>query len=493
MSEPSANSGGPIRDLLDEFSRLPEARRTFIAGLISVILHLLLFAGGGILFYRLHANRPVTPPPKKNLEVVLVTPTPPPAPKPPKLAASTPTPTPAPTPKPEKLTPQESMLLTEKFRLLPEEIQREYVDVDGLARKKNLSKRALLESWADSVAGSVKPGKGDGPLPTQDGRDLPFNNFKDQQASLGKNLDPSSPSAKPPLPEQPQATRPIFQPQPIAKDALSPSPQGKPIPKVAEVAKTASKEESTTPPPPPSSRLIIGSAATPPPNIRITREAGPDEIPMFLRQPDVPKAPEFIPREKPQPQEQLRPTPAPTPAPKPLPTPEPVKIVKNTPAVELKQPTKKPEADEKLNVIQARLPNQIRPQPVQNPGYAPHQVMTKNDGGSAPPGPNGVDAVATLSGKYKKGLNSIVGSRWTHFVKDPRFSSLLSAGQTTLQFTIDARGKIIRVKVVDNTSNSAHAQLCERAFIESQPDIDAPPRGVLRAGVYEDTFTFVLY
>ena len=104
-----------------------------------------------------------------------------------------------------------------------------------------------------------------------------------------------------------------------------------------------------------------------------------------------------------------------------------------------------------------------------------------------------MDAVATLSGKYKKGLNSIVGSRWTHFVKDPRFSSLLSAGQTTLQFTIDARGKIIRVKVVDNTSNSAHAQLCERAFIESQPDIDAPPRGVLRAGVYEDTFTFVLY
>lgn len=295
------------------------------------------------------------------------------------------------------------------------------------------------------------------------------------------------------MPEQPQAARPIFQPQPIAKDALSPSPQGRPIPKVAEVAKAASKEETTTPPPPQSSRLIIASAATPPPNLRKTREAGPDEIPMFLRQPDPPKAPDFTPRDTTPPQDQLRPTPAPTPTPKPLPTPEPVKVVKNTPVTELKQPTPKPEADEKLNVIQARLPNQIRPQPVQNPSYAPHQVMTKNDGGNAPPGPNGVDAVATLSGKYKKGLNSIVGSRWTHFVKDPRFSSLLSAGQTTLQFTIDARGKIVRVKVIDNTSNSAHAQLCERAFIESQPDIDAPPRGVLRAGVYEDTFTFVLY
>ncbi len=461
MNKPPAKHSGPIRELLDDFNRMSEARRTFTAMIASIVVHFLIFGGGGLLVFHFQAK---PAPEKKPLEVVLIIP---PAPQP-ALAAATPTPP----PKPEILTPQESAQLEEKFRALPLEIQREYLDVDGRAQKKKLTNRALLESGSDSVAVSVQPGKGDSPLPAQDGRDLPFNQFKDQQASLGKEPNQSAAEAS-------QQTPSIFKPQPIAKNALDPAPKGKPVPKVAEVAKITTKEEPPPNTPPPSNRLSLASLSTPSP-LKKVREAAPDEIPMFLQKPEPAKAPEFT----------LRPEPTPPPQrPTPAPTPEPVKLVKNPALAEIK----KPETDERLNVIQARLPSQLKPQPVSNPGYAPHQVMTKNDGGSAPPGANGVDAVATLSGKYKKGLNSIVGSRWTYFVKDPRFSSLISAGQTTVHFTIDARGKIIRVKVTDNTSNSAHAQLCERAFVESQRDIDPPPAGVLRGGVYEDTLTFVLY
>ena len=120
-------------------------------------------------------------------------------------------------------------------------------------------------------------------------------------------------------------------------------------------------------------------------------------------------------------------------------------------------------------------------------------MQTKIDGGAAPPGENGVDAVATAAGKYKKNIHSTVGSRWTYFVRDPKFGSLFAVGQTTVHYTLDARGKILSVKVGENTSNAAHAQFCERALLESQRDIDAPPPEMLRNGVFEDDLTFHLY
>ena len=484
MKEPNYNAPGPIRGLLDEFARMPEGRRTFVAGMLAVVLHAVVFLGGGLAIFRLQQDHPPTKPPEKKrsqLEVTLYTPTPPP-----KLAAATPT------PEPELITPQEAMQLAELFRLLPEEIQQEYVDVDGLAQKKNLSKRALLESWADSVAGSRLPGKGEGPLPSQMGKEMPFTSFKDQQVSLGKEKTPAEAdldSRLPQLPTNPADIRPIFQPQPIPREALAPTTTQRPIPKVAEVAKVRPKDESAAPTPAPS-RLLLAKATTPPP-IKKVREASPDEIPMFLNQPEQKVVPDVNLRPEPPP-EPLRPKPVPTPEPKPEPTPEPAKP-QPTPAPNAK-PVPKPPVREAISIIvAARLPNQTRPQPVSNPGYAPHQVQTQIQGGSAPPGDNGVDAAATISGKYKKGLNTTIGSRWTFFVNDPKFSSLVSAGQTTVQFTLDARGKIVRIKVTDNTSNSAHAQLCERAFFDSQRDLDPPPAEVLRNGVYEDSFTFVLY
>ncbi len=440
MKDLLAKSHGPVRDLLDEFARMSEGRRMVIAGGLAVLVHAAVFFGGGLLL--LSVRNPHEPKPlekKSQLEVTLFTPTPDPHLG---KAASTPA------PKPEPLAPKEEEALQKLFQAMPEELRREFIDVDGLAQKKNLSKRALLESWADSIAGSRLPGKDDGPLPTQDGKALPFVEFKNQQASVGKPfIDPSM-------------APPIFQPQPVTKDDLSQSPKNKVIPKVAEVAKTTQAEKIFAPTPPPS-RLALAHA-TPPPSVRKVREASADEIPLFLSKPETQSPSEVKLRPETTPEPIIKPTPPPTATPAP-------------------------------NGIVARLSNSQAPQPVQSPGYAPQQVQTQIRGGNAQPGDNGVDAVATAAGKYKKNVKITVGSRWTYLKNNSKLNSLLVIGQTTVDVALDSRGKILRCKVTDNTSNAAHAQICERAFLESQKDIDPPPPELLVNGVFEDSYTFTLY
>ena len=465
MKEPLVSAPGPICELLDDFARMPERKRTVIAGVLSLVLHAFVFIGGGLAIFSLnknHAQSLTKEPEKKQLEVILLTPTPPPS-----SALSAATPTPPPEQKPEELSKQEEALLEEKFRLLPEETQREYVDVDGLARKKNLSKRALMDSWTDSVAGSRLPGKGENSLPTRSGRGLPFASFKEQQANLGTAAKSELENRPPQLPLAPSEQRPIFQPQPISRNELSPTVKARPIPRVAEVAKLQPKEMTRASTPAPS-RLLLAGAATPPP-LKKVREANNDEIAMFLNKPEQKKSSDLS----------LRPEPTPEPV-KPKPTPEP-KEPEPTP-----EPVMPKSAPEQKSMIVA-----ARPQAAQSPA-SPPQVQTQIQGGNAAPGEDGVDAIATVAGKYKKSLNSTIGSRWTHYIHSSENAGRYSAGETTVLITIDARGKIVRMKTIENSSNSAHVELCERAVFESQRDFEPPPTEVLKNGIYESSFSFLL-
>jgi hypothetical protein len=457
---------------LDSFVALPGRLRLPLAVLAALLIHGLVVVTAWIwplVMWLLLGTRPdaetplILPPTPAPLEVVLQ-------------------PTPTPQPEKEKLTPVEEKKLEELFAALPPEAQREYLDVDGLAQRKNMSKRALLESWQDSVAGSRKPGKGGDQLPSQDGRtDLPFTNFKDQQAAVGdpknpaaaalENLPPTKPSPNLPGADSP----PLFKPQPVSpEDIAAATPNN--IPKVAEVAKP-------TPTPKPTAR------PTPPPDLKEVAMAKEDEIPLYVRNkeltpalPNLDPAPPPAPIIKPEPVAKPAPAPPPTPAAKPTPAPLP------TPA-----PTQPPKKESVNTIVAAKFPQQPgRPIPVANPGYSPHQAKRKIEGGNVP-GEDGVDAVATAKGRYMKAMNSIIGSRWTHYLRDPKHSSLITEGKVTVRFSVNARGKLLKAQVVDNTSNPAHAALCERAIFESQVDFDAPPSSLLIGGVFEDTFTFILY
>jgi hypothetical protein len=472
-----------FRRWLDAFVALPDRLRLplaiFGALLVHGVLVLVVWLAPLLLALILPASytEKVTPPQAKPepLEIVLEPPTPAPEPE---LA----------------LSDQEERRLEEMFQKLPEEDQREYIDIDGLAKKKNLSKRALLESWEDSIAGSRKPGKGDSPLPSQEGRDdLPFLNFKDQKAVVGDPKKQPGAEAAPKLPFPLSDPAPLYKPEPVSKPELSKT-KPEQIPKTASVEE--SKPEALAPPPTP---LVIKA---PPPELKVVKEAADDQIAMFVLAPrllgkvtsrdlpPVPAPPSELKAAPPEPKPTPEPKPKPTPEPASRPTPEPIAAAPMPPPKPQPEATPKPQT----NQIEAkRMVSLPQPTPIPSPGFAAHMEKRKVEGGAAPEGDNGVDAVATDRGRYIKALNQAVGSRWTYYVRDVKQASLITAGSVTMRFAVNSKGKFVKVKVTDNTSNSAHAALCERAFFESQPDIDPPPRELLRNGVFEDSFTFTLY
>lgn len=475
----STTNPSPIRRWLDAFVAMPDRIRLPLAIVLALLVHGLVMVAVWVWPYIAGLLQKILP---ASMTTAVVSPPPPQANK--KLEVILMTPTPAPAEEKKELTVQEENLLEEKFRQLPEEIRQEYIDVEGLAKKKNLSKRALLESWQDSVAGSKKPGKGDGDLPGQEGRtDLPFTNFKNQQANAGDPKIPAEseaannpkplPASRPVAIEQP----PIYKPRPISKAEFTAAQQTPDkIPKTADVA------PASLPTPSPRPAPMQLAKATPPPSVKKVIEASEDQIALYLRQTEQPVIPVEHPLTEPPPKT----TPKPTPPPVVKPTPQPAPVEKPTP-----QPPAEPKPTPPTSVIVALKSPQ---QPArQAPGHTQHMEQRKIEGGNVPAGDNGVDAIATVRGRYVKGLNQAVSSRWSLYVNDSKQGSMIAIGSVTLRFSLNAKGKVIRMHVLDNTSNSAHAALCERSFYDAQSDIQPPPPELLKNGIFEDTFTFTLY
>jgi outer membrane biosynthesis protein TonB len=426
-----------LRRWLDAFVALPDRIKLPLALLVAVVLHGLAFLAAWVwpfisrfLMHYLAMILPISPP------QAVATPTPPPK----KLEVTIYTPTP------------------------PPKKQREYIDVEGLARKKNTSKQALLESWRDSVAGSRKRGTGDDPLPTLDGLDnMPFTQLTNKEVSLGKPDKPAEP--------QPNTASPLFKPKPVKPDAL---------------ASNTTPETAATPTPTPQPMLV--AKATPPPNILSVPEANSDQIPIFLNRRSDPNAPKYLATQQPDPEP--KPTPAPTATPPPKPTP--VSTAQPTPS-QLPTPTPTdagPKAPSRpLSVIEAKLETKpLQPKPVPNPGYSPQMRRTKVNGAAMPAGGDGVDSVATPLGRYKKAVSSAVGSRWNYYIQQRM--SLLQTGKVTAIFSLDARGKVRSFRIEENTSNRAHAALIEQCVREAE--FDAPPPEALRNGVFEYPMSFHL-
>ncbi len=464
---PSASSPNIFRRWLDAFVALPDRIKLPLALLIAVVLHGLAFLFAWVwpfivrfIMHYLAMILPISPPqaiatptplPKK-LEVTLFTPTPPP-----KIVA---------TPTPTKLPEGDEQLLEKLFAQLPPEKQREYIDVEGLARKKNTSKQALLESWRDSVAGSRKRGTGDDPLPTLDGLDnMPFTQLTTKELNLGKPDEPEQPP--------PNSASPLFKPKPLTPDAQAPD---------------KTPETAATPAPTPTPQPMLVAKATPPPNILTVPEANSEQIPMFLNRRSDPDTPRFLTPKPPDPDH--KPTPAPTTTPPPKPTP--VSTAQPTPAP-LPTPTP-PDAAPKaptrpLSIIEAKLETKLlQPKPVPNPGYSPQMRRTRVNGAAMPAGEDGVDSVATPLGRYKKAVSSAVGSRWSDYIH--KQMSLLTIGEVAVSFAIDATGKVRSFRVVKNTSNATHALLIERSV--RQAELDPPPPEALRNGIFEYEMNFHL-
>ena len=150
-----------------------------------------------------------------------------------------------------------------------------YLETDSSKESAEQPKEKTFESNANSIAAATAPPAGDAPVPSQKGRDLPFLNMENQQASLASEGGP------------PQQNVP-----PVPTPALTSTPAAKPTP-----TPRPSASATSTPLPEPSAtqQQLAMLAATPPPPLRDPQEAEATPAPEVAVTP-----PPVVPRPLPQ-------------------------------------------------------------------------------------------------------------------------------------------------------------------------------------------------
>lgn len=223
----------PINALLPDISRVPQRRQAVGAIVASLVLHLILL----LLFVGIAAMLPdgtlkldepaaaLTP-----LEVQIVTP------------------------------PDEKLVTPEELKAAAE---RPVIDSTGLTKADEAPKDSIFDSDENMKAGSDQPATGILPLPSQEGRNLPFPQFTNQNSMLGSTKTPPSPAV----------------PEPPAPPAAAP--------KVAE-AKPKTKAQANE------------AKATPPPKAPESAELKPDEIAVGQKPKPRTSAPELTPQSLPE-------------------------------------------------------------------------------------------------------------------------------------------------------------------------------------------------
>ena len=220
-----------------------------------------------------------------------------------------------------------------------------FLDSRGLQIARDAALNAIFQSDENMQAASELPATGDIPLPSQGGRDRPFNAFQSQKSLLGAATDlfPTAPDTPPPQPQ------------------VSPAPND---PKLAQDSVPAPPAPAATPPPKSVEKEI--AAATPPPLKTVTKPKD-DEIAV---------------------------------APKAAATPPPVsKILSSTPPPKIRPV-------EQQAMLTTPVP---RSKTAAKSGYQPEQEENRIEGSISNRGKKSVDAVATPLAKYRKQVNDAIG------------------------------------------------------------------------------------
>jgi outer membrane biosynthesis protein TonB len=125
--------------------------------------------------------------------------------------------------------------------------------------------------------------------------------------------------------------------------------------------------------------------------------------------------------------------------------------------------------------------------------YRPMKERTRISGSITNHGISSVNALGTPLGRYEKTLKDAIGSRWYAYVDRKR--DLINIGTLQLRFYIDRSGRVKNLKITENTSNEAFANVCLQSVLEAQlppiPDDLAntlPPEGLEVEGM-----SFIIY
>jgi outer membrane biosynthesis protein TonB len=143
-------------------------------------------------------------------------------------------------------------------------------------------------------------------------------------------------------------------------------------------------------------------------------------------------------------------------------------------------------AAEQFAMLTQRPPPTAQPSaasPQTRSAYRAFKERTRIAGRITNRGVASVNALGTPLGRYQKLILDAIGSRWYAFVD--RQMDLISIGTTRVVFVVDRSGHVKNLKVVQNTSNEALANVCIQSIQDAQlpamPDELAamlPPEGM---------------
>src|SRR5204862_2028259 len=124
--------------------------------------------------------------------------------------------------------------------------------------------------------------------------------------------------------------------------------------------------------------------------------------------------------------------------------------------------------------------------------YRNEKQQTRLAGSISNRGVSAGDAIGTPLGQYKKMLYDAVGSRWYLYVGRQR--DLISIGTLRLLFSVDRNGHPQNLKVVENSSNEAFANVCLQSVMEIQlPPIPEDVASTLPSEGLDEEISFTMY
>src|SRR5881628_2848734 len=108
-------------------------------------------------------------------------------------------------------------------------------------------------------------------------------------------------------------------------------------------------------------------------------------------------------------------------------------------------------------------------------------------------GISAVNALGTPLGRYQKIVADSIGSRWYNYVEQKR--DLITIGTLRLRFDIDRSGQVKNVKITENSSNEAFANVCLQSVLEAHlpPIPDDVANSLPAEGLEVPAFGFTIY
>jgi outer membrane biosynthesis protein TonB len=179
---------------------------------------------------------------------------------------------------------------------------------------------------------------------------------------------------------------------------------------------------------------------------------------------------------RPQPKAQPQETPSVAPSAQPTSTPIPDQLA-------MLRPTPKPTVQPSVAAP---------PQPPRSV-YRPYKEQTRIAGSISNRGITSVNALGTPLGRYEKILKDAIGSRWYAYMEARR--DLTTIGTLQVHFFIDPSGRVKNLKITENTSNEAFANICLQSILEAQlpPIPEDVARTLPSEGLEIEGMNFIIY